>query len=44
MKATNSLRKDFCEAGFPMPDNIRVSCGLPGSGAFKNGMRTIGEC
>jgi hypothetical protein len=38
------LRPLFDEAGYPMPDNVRISCGFPGVGALGTARYRRGEC
>ena len=42
-KAMQELRKDFGNAGFTLPEKVRVSCGLPSHGAFATRKRVIGQ-
>lgn len=41
--ATKTFRKHFNIRGWTIPDNVRVSCGLPSGRAFSAKKRTIGE-
>ncbi len=38
------LRPDFEQAGSPLPEKIRVSCGFPSKSALSPTKRRIGEC
>lgn len=41
--ATTHLRKHFAKKQYTIPDEVRISCGLPSSGAFATKKRAIGE-
>jgi len=41
--AIQLLRPHFTTKGYPLPANIRVSCGLPSTGALRTKKRTLGE-
>src|SRR5262252_596663 len=41
-KASAAIAVMFAKAGFPIPANVRVSCGLPSRGAFTKA-RVIGQ-
>lgn len=43
-KAVDALRPWFKQAGFPVPDKVRVTCGWPSSNALARKKRHIGEC
>ena len=40
----NALRPHFGQAGYTVPDNVRVTCGWPSTGALAKKNRRIGEC
>jgi hypothetical protein len=40
----NKLKPVFKKAGFPLPDNIRITCGWPSKSAGRSSKRRIGEC
>jgi len=39
-----ALRPHFGQAGYTVPDNVRVTCGWPSKGALARKNRRIGEC
>lgn len=43
-RMTDALRPKFQEAGYPIPREVRVTCGWPSSGGTARKKRTIGEC
>jgi len=44
LAAVEALRPAFCDAGRPIPEAVRVSCGFPSRGALARSKRRIGEC
>lgn len=42
-RMVDALRPSFAEAGFPLPERIRVSCGWPSRAALAGRNRRIGE-
>ena len=43
-RGMNKLKPLFKKAGFPLPDNIRITCGWPSKSAGRSSKRRIGEC
>lgn len=43
-KARDEMRDLFAEKGYPLPENVRVSCGFPSRSAMGKARRRIGEC
>lgn len=41
--AAQKMRGHFAAKGWTIPDKVRISCGLPSTGAFRTGKRAIGE-
>ena len=44
LQALNGMRPLFSDAGYQIPERVRVSCGLPSVKAFGKTKRRIGEC
>lgn len=44
IELTRKLRSYFENAGYPLPEKIRASCGFPSKGALATKARRIGEC
>lgn len=44
LELTRRLRPYFENAGYPLPEKIRASCGFPSKGALATKSRRIGEC
>jgi len=44
LELTRKLRSYFENAGHPLPEKIRASCGFPSKGALATKVKRIGEC
>lgn len=42
-KLSSMMRQHFARKGYTMPDNVRITCGFPGSGGLAKKKRRIGE-
>ncbi|CAB4200311.1 hypothetical protein UFOVP1339_38 [uncultured Caudovirales phage] len=44
IRCAAALSPHFKKAGYTLPKNIRMTCGLPSKGGFSQKKRTIGQC